>query len=160
MGTKRGARHVRDWTLISGSIYLWCCFWRCLCCLSCLSVIKSDFFVLFSLRSTSRSQLPHRSHLPRCASSPSTCPATAKTNLKPASTASINMCQGMKSVSFNVLSLSNFWLNYLKLWASTGGRNSQTVLTVTAVGPQIHCLTIFLSKFVLNINIRLPYTLL
>ena len=53
--------------------------------------------LLFSVRSTSRSQLPHRSHLPLCASSPSTCPATAKTNLKPASTASINMCQGMKS---------------------------------------------------------------
>lgn len=48
--------------------------------------------------STSRYQLPHQSRCLLFASSPSTYPATAKTNLKPASTASINMSQGMKLV--------------------------------------------------------------
>lgn len=55
------------------------------------------------LRSTSRSQHPHQSRLPLFASSPSTYPVTAKTNLKPALTASINMFQGMELISWNLL---------------------------------------------------------
>ncbi len=64
----------------------------------CVFLVKSDF-LLFFLRSTSRSQLPRQSHLLLFASSPSTYPATAKTNLKPASTASISMSQGMELIN-------------------------------------------------------------
>lgn len=64
----------------------------------CKSWLSSIF-----LPSTSRFQLPHRSHLLLSASSPSTYPATAKTNLRPASTASINMFQGIKLTSWNLL---------------------------------------------------------
>lgn len=61
---------------------------------------KNVTFSSVFLHSTSRSLLPHQSHLLLFGSSPFTYPATAKTNLKPASTASINMFQGM---------VWNFW---------------------------------------------------
>lgn len=54
--------------------------------------------------STSRSQLQHQSHLLLCASSPSTCPVTAKTSLKPALTASISTSRGTEGISSRLLS--------------------------------------------------------
>lgn len=68
-----------------------------------LYVLCKSWLSSILLPSTSRFQLPHRSHLLLSASSPSTYPATAKTNLRPASTASINMFQGIKLTSWNLL---------------------------------------------------------
>lgn len=59
-------------------------------------------FCLFSavfLRSTSKSQLQRQSHLLLFVSSPSTYPVTAKTNHRPALTASISMFRGMALIS-------------------------------------------------------------
>lgn len=60
--------------------------------------------------STSRFQLPHRSRLLPCVSFPSTYPATAKTSLRPASTASTNMYPGILWTSVNMLSSYTFWI--------------------------------------------------
>lgn len=54
--------------------------------------------------SASRFQLPRQSSRLPCASSPSTCPATAEINLRPASTASNNMCPGRVQTDWNASS--------------------------------------------------------
>lgn len=63
----------------------------------------SDPLFHFFHFSTSRFQLPRLSSPLPCASFPSTCPATAEINLRPASTAFTNMCPGRLQAIFKHL---------------------------------------------------------
>lgn len=65
--------------------------------------LNDPLFHLFHF-STSRFQLPRLSSPLPCASFPSTYPATAEINLRPASTAFTNMCPGRLQTNLNISS--------------------------------------------------------